>query len=300
VPLRRVDHCFVVEPSVLDAAPGTLSASVRIAVFAAGLTSMTGRGDNISVDVGVGPGATQPLSTSGWTWTSTTYERDVDGPGPTGARNYDQYRGSFVAPSVAGEYAIAARAKIGDGPYTACSLGVAVGAPYAPAFAVRLTVAAPSAPRVGYCNLQFPRVVALAAGTTSAMPIFGRVFANTVTNRGCTDMPSAAQLGAQWGHGPSGSFPSSATWTWVDGRYSAHRDSVNPLIEGNCANIEYQVTPRAPTECAPRAYAWRFRIAEGPWTYCRWAPPAEGAPTTPPFDVYDPMLAGAMAVTGCP
>ena len=117
---------------------------------------------------------------------------------------------------------------------------------------------------------------------------FGRVFASGLTNRSCADTPSATELGAQWGHGPEGTLPSSAGWTWVDGRYNAHRDSNNPLIEGNCANVEYQATPRAPMDCAARSFGWRFRVGAGPWTYCRWAPPAEGAPMTPAFDVWDP------------
>lgn len=297
---RRVDHCYLLDPRVMDLAPGAASAALGVAVFVAGVTSGSGRGARVTVDVGVGPGGSQPLAaTSAWTWTSASYDRDIDGRGATGARDYDRYQGTFTAPATADEFAFAARAKIGDGPWTACDFVDATPHEYQATFAGRVTVAPATARRVGYCNLQFPRAFSLASGATSAMPVYGRVFATGITNRGCTDVPTATEFSAQWGYGPSGSFPSGATWTWTDGRYVDHRDSTMPLGTGNCQNVEYQSTPRAPTDCAPRAYGWRMRLGTGPWTYCRWAPPADGAPATPAFDVWDPTLAGAMTVTGC-
>ncbi|MFO0602723.1 MAG: hypothetical protein U0324_06085 [Polyangiales bacterium] len=298
---RRVDHCYLIDQRALDAAPGAAAGPVRVAVFVAGATPGAGRGADVTVELGAGPGAQDPLDATGaWRWAGASYDRDVDGRGATGARDYDEYTASLTAPTAPDEYAFAARARVGMGPWTACDFNPAMGRPYAAAWAGRLTVAAASAARVGYCNLQFPRALSLASGATSAMNAYGRVFADRLSNRGCADMPTAAELGAQWGYGPAGSWPSTAGWTWLDGRYNAHRDSTNPLIEGNCANLEYQATPRAPTDCAPRAFGWRFRVGAGPWTYCRWAPPAEGAPTTPAFNVWDPTLAGAMTVTGCP
>lgn len=298
---RRVDHCYLVEPRALDGAPGATVGPVSVAVFVAGVTPGAGPGADVTVELGAGPGAQNPLdAASTWRWGAANYSRDVDGRGVTGSREYDQYQGSLAAPTAPDEYAFAARARVGTGPWVACDLNPATGREYRAAYAGRLTVAAAGAARVGYCNLQFPRTLSLAAGASGAMMSFGRVFASGLTNRGCADTPSAAELGAQWGHGPEGTLPSSAGWTWVDGRYNAHRDSNNPLIEGNCANVEYQATPRAPTDCAPRSFGWRFRVGAGPWTYCRWAPPAEGAPMTPAFDVWEPSLAGAMTVTGCP
>lgn len=297
---RRVDQCYLVDPRVLEGAPGAGAGSLRAAVFVAGVTATSGRGAEVTVEVGVGPGTMDPLDAAGgWRWATASYDRDSDGRGATGARDYDEYLGPVTAPTGSGEYAFAARARVGTGPWTVCDFNPATGAGYAAAWAGRLTVAAADAARVGYCNLQFPRMLSLPAGTAAAMPAYGRVFAERVSNRGCMDVPTAAELGAQWGYGPAGSFPSTAGWTWTDGRYNAHRDSTNPLIEGNCANVEYQATPRAPADCAPRAFGWRFRLGAGPWTYCRWAPPAEGAPTTPPFQVWDPTLAGALTVTGC-
>jgi hypothetical protein len=298
---RRIEHCYLVGPDALEGAPGATVGPVSVAVFVAGVTPGVGRGADVTVEVGAGPGAQPPLdATSTWRWTAATYDRDVDGRGVTGSREYDQYQGSLTAPTAPEEYAVAARARVGAGPWVACDLNPAMPREYRVAYAGRLTVAAAGAARVGYCNLQFPRMLSLAANATAPMASFGRVFAERLTNRGCADMPTAAELGAQWGYGPAGTLPSSAGWTWTDGRYNAHRDSNNPLIEGNCANIEYQATPRAPVDCSPRSFGWRFRVGSGPWTYCRWAPPAEGAPMTPAFNVWEPSLAGAMTVTGCP
>ncbi len=296
-PLRRVDHCYLLDPRTMDLAPGAASPALGVAVFAAGVTAGAGRGDGVAVEVGVGAGGSTP--SDAWTWTAASYERDIDGRGATGSRDYDRYQGTFTAPSTPDEYAFAARARVGTGPWTACDFVQTTPHEYAPAFAGRLTVAAAGARRVGYCNLQFPRALSLMANATGAAPVYGRVYASGVTNRGCADVPGPTDLSAQWGYGPDGSFPSSATWAWVDGRYSAHRDSTRPTVEGDCQNIEYQATPRAPMDCSMRAYGWRFRLGAGPWTYCRWAPPADGAPMTPAFDTWDPSLAGAMTVTGC-
>ena len=296
---RVIDHCYVTDPRTMDLLVGSAGQPLGVAIFVAGVTSGAGRGADVSVEVGVGPGGSAPLTASGWAWAGASYDRDIDGRGATGARDYDRYQGAFPLPSMPGEYAYAARARLASGPWVACDFVQSMPHSYDPAFAGRLTVAASGAQRVGYCNLQYPRTLSLAANTTSATPVYGRVFATGVTNRGCTDMPLASELGAQWGYGPSGSFPSSATWTWIDGRYNDHRDTNMSLGTGNCQNVEYSATPRAPVDCSARSYGWRFRLGTGPWTYCRWAPPADGAPTTPPFDTWDSTLAGAMTVTGC-
>ena len=301
VPQRRVDYCYLTEPPVMEAAPGAMAAPVGVAVFVAGVTTATGRGADVSVEVGVGPGGTHPLtSTAGaWTWGAATYDRDIDGSGATGAREYDRYQLAPSAPRMVGEYAYAARARVGSGPWTACDLVTRAPHEYNPAFAGRLTVVAAGATRVTYCNLQFPRTLSVMANMLASMPVYGRAYAAGLTNRGCANVPTGAEFSAQLGYGLEGSYPSHATWTWIDGTYSSHRDSNNPVIEGNCANIEYRATPRAPVDCSTRSYAWRFKIGGGPWTYCRWAPPAEGAPTTPAWDTYVPALAGTMTVTGC-
>lgn len=300
-PARRVDHCYLVDPRTLDVAPGTAAGPLRVAVFVAGVTAGTGRGADVVVELGVGPGLQDPLDPMGtWRWVTAVYDRDIDGLGSTGARDYDEHTGSLTAPAVPEEYAFVARARVGAGPWALCHFDLTPNAPYRVAWAGRMTVAPSSAVRVGYCNLQFPRALSLPAGGTASTNSYGRVFANGITNRGCSTVPAATELTAQWGYGPAGTYPSTAGWVWIDGRYNVHRDSNNPLIEGNCANIEYQATPRAPMDCAPRSFGWRFRVGTGPWTYCRWAPPAEGAPMSPPFHVWDPALAGSLTVTGCP
>ena len=296
----RVDHCYLLDPRALDAVPGGATAAVGVAVFAAGVTAGAGRGEGLTVELGAGPGGSMPLATpSAWTWAPITYDRDIDGRGATGSRDYDRYQGSLTAPAPPDEYAFAARARLGAGPWTACDLVQTTPHSYQPAWAGRLTVAAASARRVGFCNLQFPRTLSLAASATASAPAYGRVYAAGVTDRGCASTPTSAELSAQWGYGLEGTLPAGATWTWLDGAYEGHRDSTMPLGTGNCQHVEYRATPRAPVDCAMRSYGWRYRLGTGPWTYCRWAPPAEGAPATPAFDVWEPTLAGAMTVTGC-
>ena len=296
----RVDHCYLLDPRALDAVPGGATAAVGVAVFAAGVTAGAGRGEGLTVELGAGPGGSMPLATpSAWTWAPIAYDRDIDGRGATGSRDYDRYQGSLTAPTAADEYAFAARARLGTGPWTACDFVQTTPHAYQPAWAGRLTVAAASARRVGFCNLQYPRTLSLAASATATAPVYGRVYASGVTDRGCTSTPTSAELSAQWGYGLEGTLPAGATWTWLDGAYEGHRDSTMPLGTGNCQHVEYRATPRAPVDCSMRSYGWRYRLGTGPWTYCRWAPPAEGAPATPAFDVWEPSLAGAMTVTGC-
>lgn len=298
-PVRRVDHCYLAEPSVIEVAPGAAAASVAAHVFVAGLTSGAGAGAEVTVEIGSGPGGTDPLTSGAWRWVAGVYERDVDGVGAAGARDYDRVHAPPPTPEMPGEYAYAARARVATGPWTACDLVSTTPHTYAPAFAGRMTVALATAPRVEFCNLQFPRTMSATSAMTAPMPAFGRVFAAGVTDRGCADRPTASALTAQLGVGPAGSFPSDATWSWADGAIEGHRDSTNPVGEGDCHNLEYRATLRAPAACLPHAYAWRFRRDAGPWTYCRWAPPAMDAPTTPVWSVYDPSLAGTLTVTGC-
>jgi hypothetical protein len=298
-PTRRVDHCYVLDPGALSSALGASSGVVAVAVFVSGVTPSPGAGEGVSVELGAGPSGTDPLAESAWRFAAARFDRDIDGEGPAGSREYDRWQGEAPAMSTAGEYAVVARARVALGPWVACDLVSSQPHAFAPAFAVPWTVAAAGAPRVAFCNLQFPRTLTAGAGTTS-MPIFGRVYVPGVTDRGCMDTPSGMELTAQAGHGPAGSYPLDATWTWSDGVFNGHRDSRAALGEGDCHNVEYRAPLAAPAACAPRAYAWRVRRGAGPWTACRWAPPAEGAPTTPSWEVYRRELAGTLTVTGCP
>ncbi len=296
----RVDHCYLLDPRALDAVPGGATAAVGVAVFAAGVTAGAGRGEWLTVEARRGPRRLDaPRDPDRVDVGPIAYDRDIDGRGATGSRDYDRYQGSLTAPTAADEYAFAARARLGTGPWTACDFVQTTPHAYQPAWAGRLTVAAASARRVGFCNLQYPRTLSLAASATATAPVYGRVYAAGVTDRGCASTPTSAELSAQWGYGLEGTLPAGATWTWLDGAYEGHRDSTMPLGTGNCQHVEYRATPRAPVDCSMRSYGWRYRLGSGPWTYCRWAPPAEGAPTTPAFDVWEPSLAGAMTVTGC-
>lgn len=298
-PVRRVDHCYIVEPPVQEVVVGARATAVAAHVFVAGVTSGAGQGAGVTVEIGSGPGGSDPTVSGAWRFATGAYERDVDGAGATGSRDYDRYSATPPTPEMPGEYAYAARARVGTGPWTACDLVATTPHTYAPAFAGRMTVVLASAPRVAFCNLQFPRALMGMSGAAVAAPVFGRVFAAGVTDRGCTDRPTSAVLAAQVGVGPQGSYPSDAAWTWTDGTIEGHRDSNNPVGEGDCHNLEYRGSVRAPMLCGPHAVAWRFRRESGPWVYCRWAPPAMDAPTTPAWNVYDPTLAGTLTVTGC-
>lgn len=298
-PPRRVDHCYLQDPGVLSSVPGAASGTVGVAVFVAGVTPSAGAGDGVVVELGAGPSGMEPLEGTLYRWGAARFDRDIDGEGPAGSREYDRWQGEAPTPASAGEYAVVARARVGAGPWSACDLVASQPHGFSPAFAVPWTVAEATAPRVSFCNLQFPRTLTAPMGTPT-MPVFGRVFAPGVTDRGCRDTPTAMELQAQAGHGPAGSYPLEGTWTWADGAFNGHRDSAAPLGEGDCHNVEYRAALLAPAACAPRAYAWRVRRPGGPWSYCRWAPPAEGAPRTPSWEVFQRDLSGALTVTGCP
>ncbi len=294
-----VDQCYLIGPAVALATPAGTGPAVDVAVFVSGVTPGIGMGAGVEVQVGSGAAGTLPLTSGTWMWTPSVYASDIDGTGPTGALSDDRYTGSATVPPTPGEYAFAARARIDGGAWRACDLVSTVPHAYDPAFEGRLTVALVGSPVVAYCNLQSPETLSAPAGGTASAVVYSRVYAPGVTDQGCTGLPTGTTLVGQWGVGPVGSYPSDATWTWTPGAYADHRDSNSPLIPGDCHDVEFTATPTAPTTCGTFAYGFRYRLGTGPWAYCRWAPPAMGAPSTPPWDTWLPSLAGTLTVSGC-
>jgi hypothetical protein len=112
---------------------------------------------------------------------------------------------------------------------------------------------------VDWCNLQWPLSLSVETNADSET-IFGRVFENGMTGEG-----SSGGVIGQLGYGPDATDPDGhASWTWVDGLFSAYVDNGF----GQLHNDEFTATLNVPA-AGNFDYAWRFSAdLSVSWTYC--------------------------------
>jgi len=116
-----------------------------------------------------------------------------------------------------------------------------------------------SANEVGYCVLQSPTTLSLAAGQDSGL-VYGRYFETGLTGMGSP----AANVVAEVGYGPLTANPENQSgWTWSTP--ASFNASCN-----NCGNNdEYMQSFAAPATAGTYAYTYRFSLDNGAtWTYC--------------------------------
>lgn len=109
---------------------------------------------------------------------------------------------------------------------------------------------------IGYCVLQFPESTSTAPDTETEA-IFGRVYVEN-----CSEGDQECdQVTAELGWGPTDADPTASPgdFTWEGASYNPDYTETD--------NDEYQatITPDSPGDFA---YAYRFKVADGDWTYC--------------------------------
>ncbi len=115
---------------------------------------------------------------------------------------------------------------------------------------------------LGWCRLQFPLDIEVAAGETAT--VFGRVFEEGVTDRTDATDPHPELL-AQVGVGPSNSAPPNG-WAWLD---AEPNPGWNAAAQGEPNNDEYMGIIGIGVGPGDYAFAYRFSNDSGAsWTYC--------------------------------
>lgn len=245
-------------------------------VFQPSVTNQSGAGADLRGALGYGAAGTDP---STWTWVDATFNRD------TGNGSNDEFMAALPNPGV-GDYKFAFRFSHANGPWTYCDAdGLATGG-FTEDQAGSLSV---TGLVVDSCVLQFPATLTSYEGRTTDQ-VFGRVFSQGVTD----GTGAGAGVEGQLGYGPTASMdPSAGTWTW------APNGTFNIDVTGG--GDEYQARLAGPAP-GTYAYAWRFRLDGGAWTYCDtdgsgngYQASAAGVLTALPFDVSECVVEAANA-----
>ncbi len=239
-------------------------------VFKANVTTTVGAGAAIKGAVGYGPAGSDP---STWTWVDATFNTD------TGGGANDEFQALLPNPGV-GTYKFAFRFNHANGPWSYCDAdGLALNG-FTEDQAGTLTVQSVG---IDSCKLQFPDTLTSSEGRPGGS-VFGRVFVQGLTEAA----GAAAGIEGQAGYGAAATAPSDASWIWgPNGAFN---------IDDGTGGEEYvsHFTGPAP---GTYAYAYRFRIAGGAWTYCDKDGSVNGVQqaqlgvlTAAPFDVTNCVL----------
>ena len=115
-----VDYCHLQFPCSMSGVAATTSDVTYVWVYQGGVTEGVGQGAGLTVEVGVGPDASNPAS-GGWVWSSAAYNADKDGLSPLAN---DEYGGTFAFPAAAGDYDYCGRVSAdGGSSWTYCDGG---------------------------------------------------------------------------------------------------------------------------------------------------------------------------------
>ncbi|MHB8419768.1 MAG: IPT/TIG domain-containing protein [Myxococcales bacterium] len=273
-----IGWCDLQFPASLTVAPGASSGLVYGQVFVSGVTTVPGNQADFEAQVGYGEAGSDPAD-AGWSWFAATFNASCTDC--NGGHNYE-YQASFTAPD-AGVYALAYRFSADQGTsWTDCGTNPP-GVPYGPANAGVLTVAGPDGGPDGgadagqdagatdgggdagpapvpitWCDLQFPKSLAVEPGASSGL-VYAQVYAPGVT----TVPGHEADFEAQIGYGPPGSDPADAGWIWSAAAFNPSCSDCN-----GGQNYEYDGTFIAPA-AGSYAMAARFSGDQGAsWTDC--------------------------------
>ncbi len=242
-------------------------------VFKAAVTTTTGAGTGIKGALGYGPAGSDP---STWTWVDATFNTD------TGGGANDEFQAMLPNPGV-GTYKFAFRFSHANGPWSYCDADGLASNGYTEDQAGTLTVQGIG---VDSCNLQFPTVLSTWEGRPSSL-VYGRVFVQGLTEA----VGAGAGIEGAVGYGAPATAPGDPSWTWS----APATFNVDDMGGGD----EYQAAINGPV-AGTYAYAYRFRVAGGAWTYCDKNGSADGvqqaelgALTAAPFDVTNCYLESA-------
>lgn len=210
-------------------------------VFKSTVTTVVGAGAGIKGALGYGPAGSDP---STWTWVAATFNTD------TGGGANDEFQAVLPNPGV-GTYKYAFRFNHADGPWSYCDADGLANGGFTEDQAGTLTVQTVG---IDSCILQFPDALTSYEARASA-PVFGRVFVQGLTEA----VGAGAGIEGQLGYGASAVAPTDPSWTWTF-------NSIFNLDDPGGGD-EYRATFLGPAP-GTYAYAWRFRVSGGPWTYC--------------------------------
>jgi hypothetical protein len=225
-------------------------------VWVQGVTTGTGKGDNVVAQLGWGPAGENPTTSANWSWaTSGAYKGDIG--------DNDEYEATLPNPGVVGSYGFAYRFQVNGGAFLYCDAdgnsGGAAG--FDTAKLGTLTVSAPQAPTtVGYCKLgpdgnTTPDTVTYVSTAPADRKVVGQLWVDGVT----AGAGAGAGVVGQLGWGPSGEDPTtSSQWSWSTAQFK------NDFFD----NDEYDATLPNPGVVGNYRFAYRFQVNGGAFLYC--------------------------------
>jgi len=155
------------------------------------------------------------------------------------------------------------------------------------------------APPIGWCNLQWPTVMVVAAvgGTAVTEKVYGQVWIS-----GVTSIPgSTPGLNAWLGYGPTNAMPDAATWQWIPADFNTNVGN-NAEFYTNLT-IETSITPSVYAYCYKYQYdtnelpsGVRYGQKDGIHTLASYNPAQSGLLTVVPEPLALGVLAGAIAL----
>ncbi|MDP2272009.1 MAG: IPT/TIG domain-containing protein [Archangium sp.] len=244
-------------------------------VFKTAVTSQPGAGTGIKGALGYGQAGTDPAT---WTWVAATFNTD------TGGGQNDEFQAQLPNPGD-GTYKYAFRFNHADGPWSYCDADGLTTNGFTEAQAGTLTVQPIG---VDSCVLQFPPTLTSFEGRQTDF-VYGRVFVAGLTET----TGAAAGIEGELGFGAASTPPTDASWSWSAGAF-------NIDVTGGGEEYQARLTGPAPGSWA---YAYRFRVSGGPWTYCDKTGSTDGlqqnelgALTAAPFDVTNCVLESTNAM----
>ncbi len=233
-----IDWCNLQYPSALALKEGQGSGMIYGWVYGQGVTEATGAGPLLAAQVGYGPQGSNPDPT--WSWFSASYHMEE-------ANGREEWQGAFPAPD-AGSYSYTFRFNYDGGAYVYCDLdGTDNGVSTAQLGALGVTAIG-----IDDCTLEGPAALATIPNGTTAS-VTGLVHSVSVTD----GTGQGANIVGEVGYGAHNSSPS--TWTtWTAASY----------LNDATTQDRYTATITAPATAGTYDVAYRFKYANGAYTYC--------------------------------
>ena len=264
-----VTWCDVEAPQVIATTPGnpatlpdggtTLEHSQ---VYQPNVTTAEGNEGELAVQFGYGPNYQGPGSWPSANWIDATYNGAHKG---AFSNNYE-YVGQIIGPKVGGTYSFAFRYALNGGPWTYCGSANPVDssatAGLAEMDATGLNI---DSNVLTWCDIDSPTSMSVTAGQFTPT-VTSEAYLNGLTTQSGNDGFLKGELGI----GPSGTGPVDPSWVWSPANFS----NAGGGQFGN--NYVYTASTAVPADAGSYAYAFRYSILNGPYTYCGLTNPSDG------------------------